>query len=111
MRLHGVVSAFENSEFDVRIQPSIGEARNPDLLLFSRDGQRVILIEVKDNVFTADVASVNLMVKDAKKKHPSAEGMIIYSAHAPSGVEEMAAEQGIKVIRGVGNAKAELLNA
>lgn len=111
MRISEVISVLTDSGFVVQVQQSGGETRKPDLLLVSQDGQRVIVVEVKDNVFTADVASVNSMVNQERQSHPDAEGMIIYSDHVPRDVEAMAAEQGIKMIRGVGNAKAALLNA
>lgn len=109
MYLLDVVSALGDIGFDVQLQPSLGQNHRPDLLLVSPDGERVIVVEIKDNVFTADVAFINSVVNEEKTVHPATEGMIIYSSHAPQNVQAMATDRGIKIIHGIKNAKAELL--
>jgi len=109
-----MVSALEDSGYDLEIQPSIGNINKPDFLLVSPDKQRVLVVEVKDNVFTSDAASIDALVDSIESwwegsgMKPVAEGMIIYSSHAPRSVQETAAEQGIRIARGVKEAREQL---
>lgn len=114
MDLTAVMSALEDSGYDLEIQPSIGNIYRPDFLLVSPDKQRVLVVEVKDNVFTSDVASIDALVDSIESwwegsgVKPVAEGMIIYSSHAPGSVQEMAVEQGIRIARGVKETREQL---
>jgi len=82
--------------------------------LVSPDKQRVLVVEVKDNVFTSDVVSIDALVDsieswwEGNDVEPVAEGMIIYSSHAPGSVQEIAAEQGMRIARGVTKAREQL---
>ena len=71
-------------------------------------------MEVKDNVFTSDVVSIDALVDsieswwEGNDAEPVAEGMIIYSSHAPGSVQEIGAEQGMRIARGVKEVREQL---